>query len=690
VIEGATRDLPELAARPAPSGEPVLSVVDLVVDFPLENRTVRAVDGLSFTIWPSQRLGVVGESGSGKSTVALAVLGLLESPGRIVAGSIRLGELELRGADEDVLRTVRGGRIAMIFQDALGSLNPVKTIGYQLTEAIRLHAGAGKAEAVERAVQLLAEVGVQAPRARLAQYPHEFSGGMRQRVMIAMALASDPDLLIADEPTTALDVTTQAGVIDLLHRLSDERQMAVMLITHDLGVIASFAEDVLVMYAGAPVEYGGVDEVFERAGHPYTQALIAAVPQLGDKRAETLASIPGVLPRADAIPPGCRFVPRCRLAGTREICRTGRPAFEITDPALRVACHFAEESRATAGVIHRQEVSLGAPSIGSTLLSVHDLAKDYRARGGRGGRKRWLRAVDGVSLDISSGESLGLVGESGSGKSTVARLLLGLTPRTRGEVTFEGRPLEAGRHGLAKERRGRVQMVFQDPGDSLDPLMTVEQIVAEPLLLLDRREARRHRGRVPELLELVGLNADFGKRRPLQLSGGQRQRVAIARALATDPALVVCDEAVSSLDVSVRAQILNLLMDLQRRLGLSYLFISHDLSTVRHVCDRVAVMYGGRFVEVADADDIFTAPQHPYTVALLSAVPIPNPALERERRRIRLEGELPDLTSLVPGCIFASRCWKAQDRCTTEEPGLTVRSGGSAHRSACHFPEHSG
>ena len=689
MTEGATRDVPRQLAGSAPAVEPVLSIAGLVVDFPLGNRTVRAVDDLSFTIRPGQRLGVVGESGSGKSTLAMAVLGLLEPPGRIVAGSIKLGELELANAHERVLRTVRGGRIAMIFQDALGSLNPVKTIGYQLTEAIRLHSDAGKAEAVERAVELLAEVGVQTPRARLSQYPHEFSGGMRQRVMIAMALASDPDLLIADEPTTALDVTTQAGVIDLLHRLADERQMAVMLITHDLGVVASFAEDVLVMYAGAPVEYGDVDEVFERAGHPYTQALIAAVPQLGDKRAETLPSIPGVLPRADAIPAGCRFVPRCRLAGTREICRTGRPAFEITDPALRVACHFAEESRATAGVIHRQEISLGAPSIGSTLLVVHDLAKDYRARGGRGGRKRWLRAVEGVSFDIRSGESLGLVGESGSGKSTVARLLLGLTLRTRGEVTFEGRPLEAGKHGLGKKQRGRAQMVFQDPGDSLDPLMTVEQIVAEPLLLLDRRAARRHRGRVPELLQLVGLDADFGKRRPLQLSGGQRQRVAIARALATDPALVVCDEAVSSLDVSVRAQILNLLMDLQRRLGLSYLFISHDLSTVRHVCDRVAVMYGGRFVEVADADDIFTAPQHPYTVALLSAVPIPNPALERERRRIRLEGELPDLTRAVPGCIFASRCWKAEDRCRTEEPALTERSG-TAHRSACHFPEHAG
>jgi peptide/nickel transport system ATP-binding protein len=687
VTQGAIHDHAGPAGRAL--DDVVLSITDLVVDFPLEHRTVRAVDGLSLTIRPGQRLGVVGESGSGKSTVAMSVLGLLEPPGRIGGGSIKLGDLELSGAEDDVLRSVRGGRIAMIFQDALGSLNPVKTIGYQLIEAIRLHTDANKTEAVERAVELLAEVGVQTPRVRLDQYPHEFSGGMRQRVMIAMALASDPELLIADEPTTALDVTTQASVIDLLHRLAEERHMAVMLITHDLGIIAGFAQDVLVMYAGAPVEFGAVDDVFAHAGHPYTQALIAAVPQLGDARAATLPSIPGVLPRADAIPPGCRFAPRCRLAGDREICRVHRPVFDMADPASRVACHFADESLATAGVIHAQEVFLGEPSIGEGLLDVEDLAKDYRARGTTGSRKRWLRAVESVSFEIKSGESLGLVGESGSGKSTVARLLLGLTQRTRGGVMFEGRPLEASSGGIAKEQRGRVQMVFQDPGDSLNPLMTIEQIVAEPLMLLHRREGRRNRGRVPELLELVGLESDFGRRRPLQLSGGQRQRVAIARALATDPALIVCDEAVSSLDVSVRAQILNLLMDLQRRLGLSYLFISHDLSTVRHVCDRVAVMYGGQFVEVADADEIFTAPQHPYTIALLSAVPIPNPALERERRRIRLEGELPDLTSPVPGCIFASRCWKSEDRCAVERPALTERSG-TAHRSACHFPENVG
>ena len=388
--------------------------------------------------------------------------------------------------------------------------------------------------------------------------------------------------------------------------------------------IASFAEDVLVMYAGAPVELGPVDEVFARAGHPYTQALIAAVPQLGDARAEALPSIPGVLPRADAIPPGCRFAPRCRLAGNRDICRTDRPAFDPADPAARVACHFTERVARDGRVIHRQESLPGGAGDRRDAARGRGPGKGLpRPRAAKAHGKGWLRAVESVTFAIRSGESLGLVGESGSGKSTVARLLLGLTPRTRGTVVFEGRGLEASSGGIAKEHRGRVQMVFQDPGDSLNPLMSIEQIVAEPLLLLHRREARTHRGRVPELLELVGLEADYGKRRPLQLSGGQRQRVAIARALATDPALIVCDEAVSSLDVSVRAQILNLLMDLQRRLDLSYLFISHDLSTVRHVCDRVAVMYGGQFVEVADADEIFTAPQHPYTIALLSAVPIP-------------------------------------------------------------------
>jgi peptide/nickel transport system ATP-binding protein len=477
-------------------------------------------------------------------------------------------------------------------------------------------------------------------------------------------------------------------VIDLLIRLSEERDLAVMLITHDLGIVAGFAHDVLVMYAGAPVEYGTTAQVFAAPGHPYTQALMAAVPRLTDERGTELASIPGSLPRADAIPPGCRFEARCSIGNGRELCRTVRPVFDLRDATKQVACHYEAEARERAKDTTREaSPPRTAREDAAPLVTVTDLAKDYRARGGGSGlTRRYLRAVDGVSFEIHPGESVGLVGESGSGKSTIARLLFGLTPKTAGVVTLDGRPLEATRRGgLAKDLRGRVQMVFQDPGDSLDPMMTVGSIVAEPLQLLRGKEAAGAKGRVPELLKLVGLPPDFVKRRPLQLSGGQRQRVAIARALATNPSLIVCDEAVSSLDVSVRAQILNLLRDLQERLGLAYLFISHDLSTIRHVCDRVIVMYGGKFVEVAPADDLFRAPQHPYTIALLSAVPEPDPVAERTRSRIRLEGELPDLTAPIDGCIFASRCWKVQERCRHEAPPLDER--GAGHLSACHFPE---
>jgi peptide/nickel transport system ATP-binding protein len=667
---------------PRSTGSAVLEISDLVVEFPTEHGVITAVDRVSLTVEPGQRIGVVGESGSGKSTLALAILGLIEPPGRISQGEMRCGNVDLRRAGEGELRKVRGGTIAMIFQDALGSLNPVMTVAAQLREAILEHQSVTKREADARAIELLREVGVPAPESRVSQYPHEFSGGMRQRVMIAMALACDPAVLIADEPTTALDVTTQASVVDLLARLSDERQMAVIFITHDLGIVAGFAREVLVMYAGAPVEYGSVDEVFASPGHPYTQALMDAVPAASETRSARLRTIPGSLPPAGTLLPGCRFEPRCTLGLGRPRCLAERPAFDIENPALRAACHFTDEARARARSALPEAAPSAAHAARGELLQVQDLRKTYVGQGSLLRRARRLRAVDGISFEIERGESFGLVGESGSGKSTVARLVLGLLASDDGAIRFDGANMSMKN---TRDRRGRMQMVFQDPGDSLNPRMRVEDIVAEPLLLLGRGRGSAQAGRVSELLELVGLDPDHRRRRPLELSGGQRQRVAIARALATDPALVACDEAVSSLDVSVRAQILNLLRDLQERLGLSYLFISHDLSVVRHVCDRVAVMYAGRFVETASADELFRGPRHPYTLALLSAVPVPDPVVERQRERIRLEGDPPDTSKPLEGCVFASRCWKVQDICRRVSPPLEELSAG--HGSACHFPE---
>jgi peptide/nickel transport system ATP-binding protein len=666
----------------------VLAIRDLVVEFPVREGVVTAVDSVSLEIGAGRRIGVVGESGSGKSTLALSILGLLEPPARIPRGEIRFGGVDLVRASPETLRSIRGGQIAMIFQDALGSLNPVLTIGRQLREAIRLHDPVSVEEATVRSIRLLREVGVASPEQRLRQFPHEFSGGMRQRVMIAMALACDPKLLIADEPTTALDVTTQAGVIDLLKRLSEERRMAVILITHDLGLVAGFADEVLVMYAGAPMEYASVDELFARPRHPYTRSLMAAIPTITDRRAQRLASIPGSLPPAHEHFPGCRFEPRCPLGRGRERCLHERPAFDLTDPALRAACHYSDEALLRQPG-HDADLVAAPPAAEAaeqaTLLRVRELVKTYAVSRGARREKRRLRAVDGVSFDILTGESLGLVGESGSGKSTIARLVLGLFASDAGRIEFRGQKLGSVRQRAHSGQRGQIQMIFQDPADSLNPMLTVERIVGEPLLLRERQTLRSLRPRVLELLGLVGLAPSHARRLPGELSGGQRQRVAIARALATNPALIACDEAVSSLDVSVRAQILNLLMDLQAQLGLSYLYISHDLSVVRHICDRVAVMYAGKIVELADADAVFSSPQHPYTVALLSAVPIADPVRERVRRHIRLDGDPPDLTQPLAGCPFRSRCWKAQELCATEAPLLAEHA--AAHWSACHFPE---
>jgi peptide/nickel transport system ATP-binding protein len=653
----------------------------LVVEFPIDSATLRALDSVSLTIEAAQKVALVGESGSGKSTLALATLGLVPPPGEVVSGTVTTCGIDMLAASPAQLRDVRGGRTAMIFQDALGSLNPVMSVGAQLVEAIRIHRNVSKAEAEVGAAEALREVGIRFPESRLRQYPHEFSGGMRQRVMIAMALSCQPELLVADEPTTALDVTTQAAIMELLTAVASARGMATLFITHDLGLVAGFADFVVVMYAGVVVEFARVDELFANPRHPYTRRLLRAVPRLDSPRSGLLPTIPGALPNLSQPVPACRFQPRCALS--KPACLDRRPPLAMTGADHASACYFSDEPDVADTAQGTGPTPRGNSEAPATILRVAELVKEYQVRAVWYRRQRKLRAVDEVSLTIRVGESLGLVGETGAGKSTVARVLLGLTGYSRGEIEFEQSALRQSRHRRPGWSRGEMQVVFQDPGDSLNPRKTVDRIIAEPMLLLSRYAGTDVARRTDELLNLVGLGPDYRKRRPPELSGGQKQRVAIARALATNPKLVICDEAVSSLDVSIRAQILNLLKKVQADLGVSYLFITHDLAVVRHVCDRVAIMYAGAIVEIGDTEAVISSPQHPYSKALLSAVPIPDPVAARTRRRI----ELPDSSGpdTAAGCPFRERCWKSQDICATETPRLEEYA--PAHQSACHFPE---
>ncbi len=722
----------------APDTGSALSIRDLTVEFDTPAGVVRAADGVSYDVAAGETLGVVGETGSGKSVTALAALGLLSAGNvRRVTGQALLGGTDLLALPPAELRAVLGRDVAMIFQDPGTALNPVQRVGDQIAEALRVHDRALTAPAARaRTVELLDEVGVPNPAGRYDAYPHQFSGGMCQRAVIAMAMANRPRVLIADEPTTALDVSVQAQILDVLRRAARETGAATVLITHDLGVVAETADRLCVMYGGRVVESGTVYDVFARPRHPYTAALLASLPRL-DVRADRLTPIPGRPPDLIEAVPGCPFAPRCPVGHDRARCAQERPEPVVTGAGLS-ACHYPDEAgpppraagpgrdaaAAAAGAADggagvqgmtpsrhgepeksgpRPDGSRapdpdgrsaagsgaaaprGAPPDGGVALDVRDARKLFPVRTGVFARTSgYVHAVDGVSMRIPAGRTLGLVGESGCGKSTLARMLLRLVQPSGGELTVAGHDLVRANRGELRRIRQRVQMVYQDPFASLNPRLSVGDNVAEPLRLAGGFSRPQRRTRVLDLFDRVGLRPEHTDRYPAEFSGGQRQRVAIARALALRPRLLLLDEPVSALDVSVQAQVLNLLADLQHESGMAYLFVSHDLSVVRQVADEVAVMYLGRIVEAGPAERIYGNPRHPYTRALLDSVPAPDPAGRGTRRRAPLGGDVPSPADPPSGCRFRTRCPFAEERCAAEEPVLRDVDGGL---TACHFAE---
>jgi peptide/nickel transport system ATP-binding protein len=656
-------------------------VRDLRVHFTTGRGPVHAVDGLNFEVKPGEVVAIVGESGSGKSVSALSIMRLLPRRTGHASGRVVFDGRNLFDLTDEEMREVRGRDISMIFQEPMTSLNPLLKIGLQIEEPLTIHLGMSPEQARARAVELLGLVGIPDPESRLDQYPHQFSGGMRQRVMIAIGLACNPKLIIADEPTTALDVTIQAQILELMKDLSRRLNIALIVITHNLGIVARYADRVIVMYAARMVEQGDADAVFHQPRHPYTMGLLRSVPRLDRPRGVKLETIEGLPPNLATAPPGCRFAPRCPL---RLPACDLPPPLAVTDTGGLSACIRHAEIAAGLRIPSLAVTGEGIPQplAPEPVLSVRGLTKHFPMRSGWTGPKRSIRAVEDVSFDIRPGETLGLVGESGCGKTTVGRLILRLEEATAGEIRFEGVDLVNASPAQLKAMRRKVQVIFQDPYSSLNPRMTIGQIVGEPLHVYKLAPSRTAmKEQVAQLLEKVGLRAELSTRYPHQLSGGQRQRVGIARALAMKPSFIVCDEAVSALDVSIQGQIINLLEHLQRTEKLAFLFIAHDLAVVRHISTRVVVMYLGRIMEVADRETLYRAPLHPYTKALLDAAPVPDPTVERARSPRIIRGELPSPSAPPPGCVFNTRCPLASQECREVIPPLEEKQAG--HLAAC-------
>ena len=671
--------------------KPILEIDHLSISFFTRLREIPAVMDFSCTVMAGESMGLVGESGCGKSTVALAVMRDLGRNGRIVAGSIKFKGRDLTNMSEEELRHIRGSEIAMIYQEPMASLNPAMKIGAQLAEVPMIHRGLAKSGAWTLARQIVADVRLPDPDRILNSYPHQLSGGQQQRIVIAMALMSKPALLILDEPTTALDVTVEAGIVDLVKDLGEKYGTSMLFISHNLGLILDVCDRLCVMYSGEAVETGNVIEVFDRMSHPYTQALFRSIPLPGaDKNARPLVSIPGNFPLPHERPRGCNFGPRC------DYFQAGR-----CDAADVQMSDVPGDDRHASRCLRWTEIDWDAPMkakvtkpktpVGQVVLKTEDLQKYYSISGGAfgGGSRKVVKANESLSFEAREGETLAIVGESGCGKSTFAKVLMGLETATSGSIMlFDENVQSTPIQKRNTDTVSSVQMVFQNPFDTLNPSMSVGRQIIRALEIFNQGKSDHDRtGRMLELLDLVKLPRAFADRMPRQLSGGQKQRVGIARAFAGGARVVVADEPVSALDVSVQAAVTDLLMDIQRENRTTLLFISHDLSIVRYLSDRVMVMYLGHVVEMGTTDQVFQPPYHPYTEALLSAVPVADTRVIR--KRIVLEGDIPSAVNPPPGCPFQTRCrWKARvpgGICDTDMPPVRILDG--SHQIKCHLPD---
>jgi len=675
--------------RPATDAQkaPVLELRNVAISYFVRAGEMKVVPNISFKLGQGEALGLVGESGCGKSTVAFAVMQYLGTVGRITNGQVLFEGKDLAKFSPAELRAIRGRRISMVYQDPMSSLNPVIQIGKQLMEVPIIHFGQSEQEAHARALQMLREVNLPDPETMMTRYPHQLSGGQQQRVVIAMALMAEPSLLVMDEPTTGLDVTVEAAVLDLVARLREKHNTAIIFISHNLGTVVRICDRIGVMYAGELVEEGPITEVFRNPRHPYTRGLLSCIPTLGaDKNSRPLTAIPGQVPSILNRPKGCVFQPRCKFAQADRCSQDPLPTLDMS-PQHHVKCvrasELPEHEKLPQGL---EAIALGkAPVDAEVVLQIAHLRKTYHQSTGMfGGAGYNVHAVDNIDLAANRGQTLAIVGESGCGKSTLAKVLTGIELGTEGMVTLSGKeisqiPVED-RTAIIKRA---IQMVFQNPDSTLNPSHSVGYVMERAIRRLRGLSSSAARGEASSLLKTVNLPVEFAQRMPRQLSGGQKQRVAIARALAGEPDLILADEPVSALDVSVQAAIINLLVDIQAKRGATLVFISHDLSVVRYLADYVAVMYLGQVMEYGNTEDVFAPPYHPYTEALLSAVPIADPDVHQ--RRIILEGAMPSPQNRPQGCPFATRCpRKVGAICDTTPPPIQTTAGG--HRIACHIP----